>query len=329
MPLPAAMPELKERIAVGLDECRTLVLGCQVLLGFEFQAALQKSFHELPRATQLLHLGGLVLLLAALALLLGPTTRHRLVERGHVSRGLERYLEALAAVSLVPFALAFGIALTIATTKLLGTPAGIAAGAVTAAASLLMWYRPDARRKPPPAEEGQREGEGDAVTPVALEERIEKVLTEARVVLPGAQALLGFQFVGILAPGFDQLPRTSQMVHLASLALMAVATILLMAPAAYHRVVERGNASEAFHRYGGRVLLVAMVPLLLGLCGDWYVVARHVTGSARFALESSLALLGVVTALWFGYPLVLRWRRKVEGSANVSRRARTRGTIGG
>src|SRR5712691_9693017 len=93
-----------------------------------------------------------------------------------------------------------------------------------------------------------------------LEDKIEQVLTEARVVLPGAQALLGFQFATMLAQSFESLPSSSKYVHLASLALMALSVIFLMSPAAFHRVVERGEDTERLHRFSSWMLLAAMVP---------------------------------------------------------------------
>ena len=41
-----------------------------------------------------------------------------------------------------------------------------------------------------------------------LSTRIKQVLTEARVVLPGAQALLGFQFIAVLTDSFARLPKS-------------------------------------------------------------------------------------------------------------------------
>jgi hypothetical protein len=107
-----------------------------------------------------------------------------------------------------------------------------------------------------------------------LQDKIEQVLTEARVVLPGAQALLGFQFATVLVEGFEKLPPASKDVLLASLALMALSIILLMAPAAYHRIVENGEESERFHRFASLMLLAAMVPLPLGISGDTFVVVQ-------------------------------------------------------
>lgn len=70
--------------------------------------------------------------------------------------------------------------------------------------------------------------------------RIEQMLTEARVVLPGAQAMLGFQLSIVRTRSFDVLPHEARTMHATSLCLVALAVILLMAPAAYHRIVFGG-----------------------------------------------------------------------------------------
>jgi Family of unknown function (DUF6328) len=80
--------------------------------------------------------------------------------------------------------------------------------------------------------QGQAGGRAD--TP--LQVKIEQLLTEARVVLPGAQALFGFQLAIVLTRAFEQLPKTSMVVHAASLFLVALAIVMLMALAPYHRI---------------------------------------------------------------------------------------------
>ncbi len=150
---------------------------------------------------------------------------------------------------------------------------------------------------------------GPAAPPphTAVHEKIQHVLTEARVVLPGTQALLGFQLAIILEEGFGGLAPWLRYVHLASLACVAVSIIALMTPAAYHRLVEAGEDTEAFHRLAGRLLLAAMVPLALGLCGDVLVVAHKVTGRVPLAVGGAAAMLALCAGLWFAFPLA--WRR--------------------
>ena len=139
-----------------------------------------------------------------------------------------------------------------------------------------------------------------------LLDKIDQLLTESRVIIPGAQALLGFQFVAILMDGFDKLPASSQYVHIASLALMGIAMVLLMTPAAYHRIVENGEDTPRFYTFASRIILWSMVPLAAGLTGDFFVVVRRVTGSATLGLAISLPALLLCYAAWFGYTLSRR-----------------------
>jgi hypothetical protein len=121
------------------------------------------------------------------------------------------------------------------------------------------------------------------------------------------QALLGFQFVGMLTDAFEKLPKEMQYVHLASLGCIAVSMVLLMAPAAFHRIVERGEDTQRMQSFSSAMMLAALVPLALGLAGDLYVVIAKVIGSE--ALGLGLAVLGFVffMAVWFGLSLAVRW----------------------
>jgi hypothetical protein len=64
----------------------------------------------------------------------------------------------------------------------------------------------------------------------SLSERIKKVLIECRMALPGAQAFLGFQFAIVFAAGFNDLPRSSQVIHFGSLVATTI-TIGRISPA--------------------------------------------------------------------------------------------------
>ncbi len=134
--------------------------------------------------------------------------------------------------------------------------------------------------------EKAEKGGGPSKNQTPLDEKIEHLLTEARVALPGAQALLGFQFAIFLADRFDRLPSSLKSLHLASLSFILIATILLMTPAAYHRIMEEGENTERFHRFAGRMLLASLATLALRITGDFFVVVRYVTDSLRFALRS-------------------------------------------
>ena len=79
--------------------------------------------------------------------------------------------------------------------------------------------------------------------PTLLKNKIEQLLTEARVIIPGAQALLGFQFVVIFVRSFAELPEWVKMTHAIALAAIALSVVLLMTPAALHRIAYDGENS--------------------------------------------------------------------------------------
>ena len=154
-------------------------------------------------------------------------------------------------------------------------------------------------------EEAEKGGGG-----ASLSDKVKHVLTEARVVLPGAQALLGFQLLAVLTESFDRLPNASKYVHLASLGFIAVTVVLLMTPAAYHRIVEQGEETEHFHRFASKMIIAALVPLALGLAGGVYVVVQKVTESALVSVVSALVALALFWELWFGITLYRRTQRE-------------------
>jgi putative copper export protein len=144
------------------------------------------------------------------------------------------------------------------------------------------------------------------------------VLTEARVVLPGAQALLGIQLGVTLTDGFSRLSPYLKYLHLACLGLMVLTIVFLMAPAAFHRIVEDGEDSERLHRFASAMVLAAMVPLALGITGDFYIVAVKVLESDQLALVLSILLLLTFFGLWFGLTNLLRTRRANSRPASVA-----------
>ncbi len=143
-----------------------------------------------------------------------------------------------------------------------------------------------------------------------LEQKIQHALTDARVVLPGAQALLGFQFVAVFLGGFETLPASSQYIHIVSLTLVTLSTIFLMMPPAYHRLVEMGQPSKHFFRLTSNAVLGSMIPLGAGICGDFFIVVRKVSGSLTVASATSLLLLLIFYVLWFGLRFLKGGNRK-------------------
>ena len=76
---------LQRKLKNALDETRLLILGAQVLFGFQFNGMFQEAFADLHVALRLIACAGLVLIMIATGLLIAPSMQHRIVERGEDS----------------------------------------------------------------------------------------------------------------------------------------------------------------------------------------------------------------------------------------------------
>ncbi len=134
------------------------------------------------------------------------------------------------------------------------------------------------------------------------------LLDECRMVLPGIQALLGFQLIAVFSPGFDEkLSAIEQRLHLLAIFLVAVAVVLVMTPAAYSRQAHPKEISEGFIRTCTRLLLWSMIPLAIGICLEMYLIAEVILRSPLSAVVASV-LFGVIIAFWFVLPRSHTWR---------------------
>jgi Family of unknown function (DUF6328) len=139
------------------------------------------------------------------------------------------------------------------------------------------------------------------VEELSLSKAAEFLLDECRMVLPGIQALLGFQLIVVFSPGFDaKLARGEQQLHLLAIGLVAVAVAIIMAPAAYSRQTGPREVTDAFIRISTRLLLLSMLPLAVGVCVDFYLIARVILNRGAGALAT--ALFAVFVTLWFILP---------------------------
>jgi hypothetical protein len=288
---------LTDKTKTALDELRMLMLGAQILLGFQFQGPFQSAFSDLGSREKAIEVIVLCIMVVVVALLIAPSARHRIVERGDATRSFDGFITRISMLTLAPFALALGLDLGVAISRGLGISIGLVAGILGGLTALGLWYGPILLR--------HRNGDADMVTsdektPTAA--KIDYVLTEARVVLPGAQALLGFQLAIVLTSEFSNLSDSAKALHCAALGLVALTTMLLMAPAAYHRIVHNGANAPEFYEVASRLLLAATVFLALGLAADVHVVIGKITESQIFAhiaaASTALALIG----LWHLWP---------------------------
>ena len=156
-----------------------------------------------------------------------------------------------------------------------------------------------------------------AVESESLKDEMRNVVEETRMVIPGVQALFGFQTMAVFNNRFEDLPPAGVTAYLFGLIMLALAIALLMAPAAFHRISERGQVSRALIDLASRFLTWGMAPLAVGLALDVDVVLLAALDDQDIALGGGLAALALFSLLWFVLPIA---RRRPGGTGSASLR---------
>ena len=288
------------KVKTALDETRLLILGAQILLGFHLNGAFQARFADLSAVSRAFHSAAFFAMAAAVGLLITPSLEHLIVERGGSTARILGLTTCLAGLALLPMSLSLGVDLSIVLSYRFGTYVGLTVGIVASALSLVFWYGTEfLLRKPDKGEQVMDER-------TSIDIRVEHMLTEARVLLPGGQALFGFQMAVLLTESFETLPASSKFLHAVALCCIALAIILLMAPAAFHRITFRGENTESFHRIGSRFVIASAIPLAAGITADLYVAVTKALNSATAGVVFATATAALLVTLWFVRPLMHR-----------------------
>ena len=131
-------------------------------------------------------------------------------------------------------------------------------------------------------------------------------IEEARMVLPGIEALFGFQLIAVFNDAFRRLEPFEQGLHFVALVLVALAIAIIMTPAAYNRLGERGSLSEFFVRLASWLVAAAMLPLMIALCVEVYLIGRVILQAQWLCVTVAVFLLIVFAGLWYVFPFAMR-----------------------
>ena len=240
----------------------------------------------------------------SIALLIAPSMQHRIVENGQDTNRILAVATRFAGLALLPFGASLGISIYIVFEHLFGWATALAAGLIFCILAGACWYVLEIAVR---LLYGTDPMQGQEL-PTPLPTKIEQLLTEARVIIPGAQALLGFQLTVTLTRAFEQLPASSRLIHVAALCAVALAVILLMTPPALHRISFAGEDTAAFFRMGSWFVVAAPVPLAIGIAGDLYVASAKAAESSVLGAVLALVAFATLATLWYALPLLIRAR---------------------
>jgi len=138
---------------------------------------------------------------------------------------------------------------------------------------------------------------------LSLDSATRHILEECRMVLPGIQALFGFQLIAVFNQSFSvKLSPTEQQLHLLSIVLTVGAIALVMTPAALHRQIDPMAVNRRFIELSTMLLLSSMFPLSISICLEIYLIAHVITKSIVLSVVMALGLLLLFFSLWILLP---------------------------
>ncbi len=120
--------------------------------------------------------------------------------------------------------------------------------------------------------------------------------------LPGVEVLFAIQLSVPFTQRFTEITSIQEKVYLGSFLATAVATALLIAPVAFHRLRWHKFDKDKLLELGNRMLLNGLVFLGLSFSGMVFVVTDMILGR-RFSVVISAAVGLLLIFLWFARPL--------------------------
>jgi hypothetical protein len=140
-----------------------------------------------------------------------------------------------------------------------------------------------------------------------LDRNLEELLAGLRVALPGVQVLFAFLLVLPFQSGFPDVTEFQERVYFATLLCTALASAMLIAPSARHRIRFRQDDKAYVVFTANRLTIAGLIFLGLGMTGAILLVSDYLFG----ALTATVAVLLVGGALvwaWFVSPLLRQVR---------------------
>jgi hypothetical protein len=140
-----------------------------------------------------------------------------------------------------------------------------------------------------------------------LDRELIELLNELRVALPGVQVLFGFLLTVPFSQGWSKVTDTERLVFFLTFLSTALATALLIAPSAQHRILWRAGDKEALLKRANVLAILGTMFLALSITGAVWVVTDLIYDQAPTALVTA-GVAGVFAWIWFVAPLVRRAR---------------------
>jgi hypothetical protein len=152
-----------------------------------------------------------------------------------------------------------------------------------------------------PMSSGPLQIERDETEADRIDRNFQELLGELRIALPGVQVLFAFLLTVPFAQGFTSLSAFERNLYLVVLLLTALATALLIAPTAYHRVLFRRGYKPVILFFANRATMAGLAVLALAMAGAILLITHVIFSEAAAIVVGAVSLL-VFAVLWYLLP---------------------------
>jgi hypothetical protein len=148
------------------------------------------------------------------------------------------------------------------------------------------------------------ESRGETVDQV-LDRNLNELLQELRVAFTGVQILFAFLLTLAFTQRFQELDGFDLAVYTTALMATALATLVLIAPVSFHRLVFRRRQKAALVVVSDRLLIVGLALLIPAISSSVLLILDVALGRGPAIVGSSLTVL-VALLTWYALPLAIR-----------------------
>jgi Family of unknown function (DUF6328) len=136
-----------------------------------------------------------------------------------------------------------------------------------------------------------------------LDRELIELLNELRVALPGVQVLFAFLLIVPFSNGWDNVTDLQRDIFFVAFIATCVASVLLIAPSAQHRLLWREGDKEHMLATANRLAIAGTMFLALGMGAVVFLIA-DVLFSGWWAALTTALIGGAFAWFWYGMPLL-------------------------
>lgn len=140
-----------------------------------------------------------------------------------------------------------------------------------------------------------------------LDRELIELLNELRVALPGVQVLFAFLLTVPFAQRFAEVSDLQRAVYFGGLLATAVASVLFIAPTAYHRLRWREGDKERLLKTANALAIAGTIFLAAAMAAVVFLVADVLYGGWQAGAAAG-GVAGLLAWFWYGLPLSRRAR---------------------